>query len=67
MFPTRAEGWKTLLETAARQDGVFTQQQALCCGVSKQLLQYHLRKGRLVRRTRGVYRLHLPEVQECSR
>lgn len=56
MFPTRSESWKSLTAVAARQGGLFTQRQALGCGVSKQLLQHHLKLGRFERRIRGVYR-----------
>lgn len=45
---------------AVGQGGLFTQEQALSCGLSKQLLQYHLRRGRIERLARSVYRL--PEV-----
>jgi predicted transcriptional regulator of viral defense system len=53
--------WNTLFDTAASQDGLFTSQQAADAGYSPQLLMHHVRRGRLVRLRRGLYRLvHFP-------
>jgi len=53
--------WDRLFETAAGQAGLFTSEQAAEAGYSPQLLVHHVRKGRVVRVRRGVYRLvHFP-------
>ena len=46
-----------LYELAAAQEGYFTTAQAAETGYSPQLLNHHLRAGRFVRSSRGVYRL----------
>ncbi len=59
--PTPAPDWNRLYATAAAQEGAFTTRQAAEAGYSSQLLQKHLRAGRVVRTCRGVYRLvHFP-------
>lgn len=53
--------WNRLYETAAQQQGHFTISQAADAGYSRQLLQHHIRKGRVARTRRGLYRLtHFP-------
>lgn len=53
--------WDRLWETAGAQAGHFTTRQAAEAGYSPQLLQKHLRAGRVARVRRGVYRLvHFP-------
>ena len=53
--------WDHLYEVAAQQEGHFTLRQAAGAGYSRQLLEHHLRKGRLTRTRRGLYRLtHFP-------
>jgi predicted transcriptional regulator of viral defense system len=53
--------WNELFETAARQEGLFTTQQAAAAGYSPQLVVHHVRAGRFVRVERGIYRLvHFP-------
>jgi len=53
--------WNRLYEVAAQQEGHFTLRQAAGAGYSRQLLEHHLRKGRLTRTRRGIYRLtHFP-------
>lgn len=53
--------WARLYETAAGQEGLFTTQQAADAGYSPQLLIHHLRRGKVARVRRGVYRLvHFP-------
>jgi predicted transcriptional regulator of viral defense system len=65
--PRRAENgqipsWDALYETAAAQQGYFSLEQARAAGYSPQLVQYHLRIGKLERSlVRGVFRLvHFP-------
>jgi predicted transcriptional regulator of viral defense system len=65
--PRRAENgriprWDALYEIAAPQQGYFSLEQAEAAGYSPQLLQYHLRSGKLERSmVRGVFRLvHFP-------
>lgn len=54
--------WERLLEIAATQGSFFSTDQAHRCGFSNQLLQHHLRVGRIVRVRRGIYRAtELPE------
>jgi predicted transcriptional regulator of viral defense system len=58
--PARPD-WGRLFETAEAQAGHFTTAQAAAAGYSSQLLQKHLRSGRITRVRRGVYRLvHFP-------
>lgn len=53
--------WDALFDVAASQEGLFTTVQAAGAGYSPQLLQKHLRAGRVRRIRRGVYRLvHFP-------
>ena len=49
--------WDRLYEVAAQQEGHFTLHQAAGAGYSRQLLEHHLRKGRITRTRRGLYRL----------
>jgi predicted transcriptional regulator of viral defense system len=56
-----APSWDALFEVASGQEGFFTTAQAATAGYSPQLLQKHLRAGRVRRVRRGVYRLvHFP-------
>lgn len=58
-----APSWDALFEVASAQAGLFTTRQAAEAGYSPQLLQKHLKAGRIVRDRRGVYRLvHYPRV-----
>lgn len=65
-MPRRAEDgsaprWEVLYATAAAQAGYFSLEQARDAGYSPQLLQYHVRVGRIERPLRGVFRLvHFP-------
>ena len=53
--------WDRLFEVAARQEGLFTTQQAAKAGYSPQLLVHHLRGRRVRRVRRGIYRVvHFP-------
>ena len=53
--------WDALFETASTQEGHFSTAQAGDAGFSPQLLAHHLRKGRIRRVRRKVYRLtHFP-------
>lgn len=53
--------WDQLFDTAAGQAGYFTTQQAADAGYSSQLLLKHIRAGRVVRASHGIYRLvHFP-------
>jgi predicted transcriptional regulator of viral defense system len=53
--------WDRLYEIAAAQEGHFTTAQAAEAGYYPQLLDKHLRKGRIIRVRRAVYRLvHFP-------
>lgn len=53
--------WDDLFDLAASQDGLFSTVQAGEAGYSPQLLQKHLRAGRIRRVRRSVYRLvHFP-------
>lgn len=53
--------WDRLYEIAAPQQGHFSLPQAADAGYSRQLLEHHLRQGRLTRTARGLYRLtHFP-------
>ncbi|MDP2345616.1 MAG: type IV toxin-antitoxin system AbiEi family antitoxin domain-containing protein [Deltaproteobacteria bacterium] len=53
--------WDRLYAVAEAQDGQFTTTQAADAGYSSQLLNKYLKSGRVVRPTRGVYRLvHFP-------
>lgn len=60
MIPDQSESWRSLHAVAGRQGGLFTLRQALRCGVSKQLLHHHLKRGQVERPVRSVYRL--PEL-----
>lgn len=65
MLSVLSENWKLLHALAVRQGGLFTPRQALRCGLSKQVLQYHLKRGRIERRVRSVYRLsEVPPLEE---
>jgi predicted transcriptional regulator of viral defense system len=56
-----SSSWDRLYEVAAGQEGLFTAQQAAAAGYSPQLLVHHVRRGRIVRVRRGIYRLvHFP-------
>jgi len=60
---SRAGGpdWDLLYDTASAQEGHFTTDQAASAGYSPQLLAHHLKKKRIVRIRRGVYRIvHFP-------
>ena len=58
--PTRPD-FDRLFEVAAAQDGLFTLRQAALAGYSPQLLNHHVRAGRMRRVRRGIYRLvHFP-------
>lgn len=58
---TRSPDWNHLFEILAAQEGLFTTQQAAEAGYSPQLLAHHLGAGRMIRVSRGVYRLvHFP-------
>jgi predicted transcriptional regulator of viral defense system len=53
--------WDALFDVASGQEGLFTSAQAADAGYSPQLMQKHLRAGRIQRVRRGVYRLvHFP-------
>ncbi|MBT9588788.1 type IV toxin-antitoxin system AbiEi family antitoxin domain-containing protein [bacterium] len=55
------ERWNNLYEVASSQSGYFTATQAAECAFSFQLLEHHVRTGRLGRVQRGIYRLtHFP-------
>jgi predicted transcriptional regulator of viral defense system len=57
----KTPSWGDLFDLAAGQDGLFSTAQAAEAGYSPQLLQKHLRAGRVRRVRRGVYRLvHFP-------
>lgn len=57
--------WNRLYETAAAQQGHFTLEQAARAGYSRQLLEHHLQRGRILRPRRGIYRLvHFPPGEE---
>lgn len=58
---TSGPDWDALFEIAAAQAGHFTTAQAAAAGHSPQLLNHHVRRGRLRRVRRGIYRLvHYP-------
>lgn len=58
---THGPSWDRLYATAGVQAGCFTTRQAGAAGYSPQLLQKHLRAGRIARIRRGIYRLvHFP-------
>ena len=53
--------WALLLELAGRQAGLFRTDQAAEVGFSPELLIHHLKRGRIDRLRRGIYRVrHLP-------
>ncbi len=57
----KSPSWDDLFDLAVGQDGLFSTAQAAEAGYSPQLLQKHLRAGRVRRVRRGVYRLvHFP-------
>jgi predicted transcriptional regulator of viral defense system len=59
--PARHPDWNRLFETAAAQAGLFTTKQAAAAGYSPQLLVHYVHAGKLVRVSRGIYRLvHFP-------
>ena len=49
--------WSSLFEIAAGQEGLFTTKQAAEAGYSPQLLNHHVRAGKVVRIQRSIYRL----------
>ncbi|MDP1923025.1 MAG: type IV toxin-antitoxin system AbiEi family antitoxin domain-containing protein [Myxococcales bacterium] len=56
--------WGALFDVASAQAGFFSTRQAAEVGYSPQLLQKHLKAGRVVHERRGVYRLvHFPHVE----
>lgn len=57
--PRRSPRWDELYQLARPQQGYFTLAQAREAGYSPQVLEYHLRKGRLERVGHGLYRLAL--------
>lgn len=58
--PARPD-WDALFEIAATQEGHFTTAQAANVGYSPQLLNHHVRRGRLRRVRHGIYRVvHFP-------
>lgn len=58
-----APRWDALFEVATAQAGFFTTRQASEAGYSPQLLQKHLKAGRIAHDRRGVYRIvHYPHV-----
>jgi predicted transcriptional regulator of viral defense system len=58
---TPSPNWDQLYEIAQEQDGYFTTAQALQAGYSPPLLHHYLRRGRIARERRGIYRLvHFP-------
>jgi len=60
----KVPSWDDLFDLAASQDGLFSTSQAAEAGYSPQLLQKHLRAGRVRRVRRGVYRLvHFPPAE----
>jgi len=60
----KVPSWDDLFDLAASQDGLFSTSQAAEAGYSPQLLQKHLRAGRVRRVRRGVYRLvHFPSAE----
>jgi predicted transcriptional regulator of viral defense system len=62
---TTSPSWDGLYATAAPQAGLFTRRQAIDAGYSPPLLEYHVRKGRVARVGRGVFRLtHFPSSDE---
>lgn len=53
--------WDRLYETASVQEGMFTTEQAAAAGYSPQLLVHHVKRGRILRVQRRLYRLvHFP-------
>lgn len=60
-----APDWDALLELAVAQAGLFTTSQASELGFSSELLIHHLKRGRLERLRRGIYRVrHLPRSDD---
>lgn len=58
--PARPD-WDQLYETAQAQEGLFSTHQANAAGYSAQLLGHYLKRGRVLRVMRGIYRLvHFP-------
>lgn len=56
--------WNALFDIASAQAGFFSTRQAAEAGYSPQLLQKHLKAGRVVHERPGVYRLvHFPHVE----
>jgi len=57
--------WEALLDLAVSQAGYFTTAQAAEVGVSPELLIHHLKRGRIERARRGIYRVrHLPAQED---
>ena len=53
--------WDCLYETASAQEGYFTTEQAAEAGYSPQLLSHYLKRQRIDRVRRGIYRIvHFP-------
>lgn len=65
MGPPSTPDWDALLELAVAQAGLFTTGQASDVGFSPELLIHHLKRGRLERVRRGIYRVrHLPHSDD---
>ena len=59
--PAPEPDWDRLYGVAAEQRGLFTTRQAARAGYSSQLLNHHVKAGRVLRLRRGVFRLvHFP-------
>ena len=59
--PSRSPDWGALYNAAEVQAGYFTLAQAQACGYSSQALHKHLKRQRVERVRRGIYRLtHFP-------
>jgi predicted transcriptional regulator of viral defense system len=57
--------WDALLDLAVGQAGYFTTAQAEALGFSPELLIHHLKRGRIHRARRGIYRVrHLPPADD---
>jgi predicted transcriptional regulator of viral defense system len=64
-IPITAPSWKSLYETAASQEGLFTTRQAAAAGYSDPLLAHYQKVGRIARIRRGIYRLvHFPSGEQ---
>ncbi len=49
--------WDAVYDVAAAQAGYFTAAQAAAVGVSRQLLEYHVKTKQVLRAERGIFRL----------